>query len=198
MLRGKKDPQAWKDWRQKKRVTEDEMVGRMASPVLWTWTWMNSGRWWGTGESSMLKSTGSQSRTQLGDWKTTRFWHIFSSSTTWILLLPSLPSLLSSRQVTFHISSAYRHVTTVAHAVSTGLGCLCRLPVCRPTDLLDLDQGTAASPVGYFCSTSADTLRFWRWWVSAGEVENIALSMSCGFAPSLSKFWFPASSVPRT
>ena len=50
--------------------------------------------------------------------------------------------------------------------LSTGLD-VSHLPVYRPTDLLDLDQGTAASPFGYFCSTNAYTLRFWRWWVSA-------------------------------
>ena len=43
-----KDPDAGKDWRQKeKRVTEDEM-GWMASLIQWTWTWANSGKWWGT------------------------------------------------------------------------------------------------------------------------------------------------------
>ena len=52
-----KDPDAGKDWRQKdNRVAEDQM----ASPIQWTWTWMNSGRWWGTGRPSVLWSMGSQ------------------------------------------------------------------------------------------------------------------------------------------
>ena len=34
---------ARKDWRQKMRVTEDEMIG-LASPTQWTWVWANSGR----------------------------------------------------------------------------------------------------------------------------------------------------------
>ena len=32
--------------------------GWMASPVQWTWTWANFGRWWGTGRSGMLQSMG--------------------------------------------------------------------------------------------------------------------------------------------
>ena len=41
----------------------------MASPMQWTWTWTNSGRWWGTGRPGMLQSMGSQSRARLGDWQ---------------------------------------------------------------------------------------------------------------------------------
>ena len=32
----------------------------MASSIQWTWTWANSGRWWGTGKLSVLPSMGSQ------------------------------------------------------------------------------------------------------------------------------------------
>ena len=42
-----KDPDAGKDWRQK-RVTEDD-DGWIASLIQWIWTWANSRRWWGTG-----------------------------------------------------------------------------------------------------------------------------------------------------
>ena len=35
-----KDPDAGKDWRQKKGTTEDEMVG------WWTQVWVSSGSWW--------------------------------------------------------------------------------------------------------------------------------------------------------
>ena len=34
--------------------------GWTASPMQWTWTWANSGRWWGIGRSGVLQSTGSQ------------------------------------------------------------------------------------------------------------------------------------------
>ena len=30
--------------------------GWMASPIQWTWTWANSGRWWGTGKPGVLQS----------------------------------------------------------------------------------------------------------------------------------------------
>ena len=32
----------------------------VASSIQWTWTWANSGRWWGTGKLSVLQSMGSQ------------------------------------------------------------------------------------------------------------------------------------------
>ena len=53
-----KDPDAGKDWGQEeKRATEDEMFG-MASLIHWTWTWANSGRWWGTGKPGVLQPRG--------------------------------------------------------------------------------------------------------------------------------------------
>ena len=60
-----KDPDARKDWRQKKGVTE---YGNhpMASLIQWTWTWTKSGKWWRTG-TGMLQPMGSQ----LGNWTTT-------------------------------------------------------------------------------------------------------------------------------
>ena len=34
--------------------------GWMASLIQWTWTWANSGRWWGTRRPGVLQSIGSQ------------------------------------------------------------------------------------------------------------------------------------------
>ena len=34
--------------------------GWMASPIQWTWTWANFGRWWGIGRPGVLQFTGSQ------------------------------------------------------------------------------------------------------------------------------------------
>ena len=62
-----KDPDAGKDWRREKWMTEDEM-GWMASPTQWTWVWVNSGSWWWTGRPSVLQSMGLQSRTWLSNW----------------------------------------------------------------------------------------------------------------------------------
>ena len=35
-------------------------VNVVLSPMQWTWTWANSGRWWGTGRHGMQQSMGSQ------------------------------------------------------------------------------------------------------------------------------------------
>ena len=44
----------------------------MASSMQWTWTWANSGRWWGQGRPGMLQSKGSQS---IGhNWVTEQRW----------------------------------------------------------------------------------------------------------------------------
>ena len=64
-----KDPDAGKDWRrEEKGMTEDEMVGWMASLTQWTWVSVNSGSWWWTGRPDMLQSMESQ---RVGhDWRT--------------------------------------------------------------------------------------------------------------------------------
>ena len=49
-----KDPDAGKDWRQEKGITEDEMVGWMALLTRWTWIWVSSGSWWWTGKPAVL------------------------------------------------------------------------------------------------------------------------------------------------
>ena len=43
---GDRDDRGWDGW--------------MASLTLWTWIWVNSGSWWGTGRPGMLQSMGSQ------------------------------------------------------------------------------------------------------------------------------------------
>ena len=42
--------------------------GWMASRTRWTWVWVNSGSWWWTGRSGVLRFMGSQSRTWRSDW----------------------------------------------------------------------------------------------------------------------------------
>ena len=39
----------------------------MASPMQWTWTWVNFRRWWGTERPGVLQSMGSQSQTWLNN-----------------------------------------------------------------------------------------------------------------------------------
>ena len=38
--------------------------GWMASPIQWTWTWANFGRWWGTGRPGVLQSMGCKQSTR--------------------------------------------------------------------------------------------------------------------------------------
>ena len=46
--------------------------GWMASPTPWTWVWVNSGSWWGTGRPAVLQFMGSQ---RVGhDWVTELIW----------------------------------------------------------------------------------------------------------------------------
>ena len=55
---GEGDDRGWDDW--------------MASPTLWMWVWVNSGRWWRTGRPGVLWLMGSQ---RVGhDWATERNW----------------------------------------------------------------------------------------------------------------------------
>ena len=49
--------------------------GWMASPTQWTWVWVDSGRWWWTGRSGVLRFMGSQSRTRLSDFTFTFHFH---------------------------------------------------------------------------------------------------------------------------
>ena len=47
--------------------------GWMASPIWWTWVWVNSRRWWWTGRPGMLQFMGLQ-----------RVWHNWATELNWI------------------------------------------------------------------------------------------------------------------
>ena len=66
-----KSPWCWERLRAEGEEDVRGWDGWMASPMQWTWTWANSGRWWGTGRPGMVQSSGLQSQTHLGDWTTT-------------------------------------------------------------------------------------------------------------------------------
>ena len=46
----------------------------MASPIQWTWVWVNSRNWWRKRRPGMLQSMGLQSRTKLSDWTELNWW----------------------------------------------------------------------------------------------------------------------------
>ena len=62
-----KDPDAGKDWREKKGGEGDDRGWDvwMTPSSKWTWVWANSGIWWKTGKPGVLQAMGSQSRTGL-------------------------------------------------------------------------------------------------------------------------------------
>ena len=76
----RKDPDAQKDWRWEKKVTQ-RMRCLDASLTQRMWVWVNSGNWWWTGRPGMLQSTGSQGVRH--DWATELNW-----TALWLLWFP--------------------------------------------------------------------------------------------------------------
>ena len=54
-----KSPWCWERLRAGEEGTRG-WDGCMASPMQWTWSWANFGRWWGTGRPGVLQSMGLQ------------------------------------------------------------------------------------------------------------------------------------------
>ena len=73
MLGGEGDDRGWDGW--------------MASPIQWTWVWVNSGSWWWTGRPGKLQSIGSERVRH--NWATKLNWAINPHC----LLIGSLPAL---------------------------------------------------------------------------------------------------------
>ena len=66
--RGEGDDRVWDGW--------------MASPTQWTWVWVNSGSWWRTGRTGVLRFMGLQ---RVGhDWATKLNWNWYSLSCVYI------------------------------------------------------------------------------------------------------------------
>ena len=77
-----KRPWCWERLKAGGEGDDREWDGWMASPIQWTWVWVNPGSWWWTGRPGMLQSLGSQ---RVGhDWWTELNWteHKLSSSPT--------------------------------------------------------------------------------------------------------------------
>ena len=71
-----KDSDVGRDWGQEEKGTTEDGQQRMASLTLWTWVWVNFGRWWWTGRPGMLQFMGSK---RVGhDWATELNWTEYS------------------------------------------------------------------------------------------------------------------------
>ena len=55
-----KRPWCWERLKTKVEEGSRGWDGWMASSIQWTWTWVNSGRWWGSGRSGVLQFMGMQ------------------------------------------------------------------------------------------------------------------------------------------
>ena len=55
-----KDSDAGNNWKQKKGMTEDEMVGQHINTLTWTWVWVSSRSCWCTGKPYVLQPMGLQ------------------------------------------------------------------------------------------------------------------------------------------
>ena len=66
-----------------RRRGEGGWDGWMASPTRWTWVWVNSGSWWWTGRSGVLRFMGSQRVGQA--WATELNWYLHLYGLPWWL-----------------------------------------------------------------------------------------------------------------
>ena len=82
-----KDPNAGKNWKVGGEGNNRGLDGWMASPMQWTWVWVNCGSWWWTGRLGMLQSMGLQRVRH--NWVTELNWKSFSHVrlfvTPWII-----------------------------------------------------------------------------------------------------------------
>ena len=85
-----KDPDAGKDLRAGGEGDDRGWDGWMASPIQWTWVWVNSGSLWWTGKPGLLWFTGSQRVRH--DWETELNW---TEYIMWNTRLDKLESRLS-------------------------------------------------------------------------------------------------------
>ena len=65
-----KTPWCWERLKAGGKGDDRGWYGWMASLTQWTLAWASSWRWWRTGQTGVLQSMGSQSRTWLSDWTT--------------------------------------------------------------------------------------------------------------------------------
>ena len=94
-----KRPWCWKMLKAEGEVGGRGRDGWIALRIQWTWTWANSGRWWGTGKFGLIVHEAMKNQTQLGNWTTTTSLHIlllfliFHSHSFLVSKAKHLPSL---------------------------------------------------------------------------------------------------------
>ena len=66
-------PWCWRRLRAEGEGDDRGWDGWVASPMQWTWTWANSGRWWGTEKPAMLQQWGRQESDTTGWLDTSAF-----------------------------------------------------------------------------------------------------------------------------
>ena len=101
-----KQPTNWKRpwcWERLKAEEEDNRGwdGWMASPIQWTWTLANSGRWWGTGKCAVLQSMGSR-----------RFGHDLVTEQQ-VLVLLCTPHIADGTAYTRYLNTSYINIKQI-------------------------------------------------------------------------------------
>jgi len=103
--------------------------GWIASPIRWTWVWVNSGSWWWTGRPGVLRFMGSQRVRR--DWATELNWTWCSAGKESACSagdLGSIPRLGRSpgegKGYPLHRSGLHNPVDSIVHGVAKSCTCL--------------------------------------------------------------------------
>ena len=94
-----KSPWCWEQLRAEGEEGVRGWDGWTASLMQWTWTWANSGRWWGTGRPGALESMG-LSRVR-HDWATEQ-WHLWLDTTRYSVKSKICWKLWTLRDLSFY------------------------------------------------------------------------------------------------
>ena len=85
-----KRPWCWERLKARREGEDRGWDGWMASPVQWTWVWINSGSWWWTGRPGMLRFMGPQ-----------RVWHDWVTELNYMAYLTFCQVLYLKEEIYF-------------------------------------------------------------------------------------------------
>ena len=125
---GEEDDRGWNGW--------------MASLTLWTWVWVNSGSWWWTGRSGVLRFIGSQ-----------RVGHDWATELKWTEVEPNSLQLCGSQHAGF-LFSPLKFMSIESVMLSN------HLILCHPLLLLS----SIFPSIRVFSSDSALCIRWPKYW----------------------------------